>query len=99
MKKPNECKTIDEVRNEIDFIDKQIISLISTRYSFVKEIVKYKSSSVDVKAQKRYDEVFEVRRKWAEETGISADLIEEIYKTLVHYFIDEQMKLLNNNNN
>jgi isochorismate pyruvate lyase len=95
MKKPEECKNIDEIRNEIDVIDKQIIDLIGTRYSYVKEIVKYKSNSEDVKAQKRYDEVFVNRRKWAEQNGVSPDVVEQIYKVLLHYFIDEQMKLIN----
>jgi len=99
MKKPEECKTIEEIRSEIDELDKQIITLISTRYSFVKEIVKFKSNAIDVRAQKRYDEVFTLRRQWAEERNINPDVIEEIYKTLVHYFIDEQIKILNTNNN
>jgi isochorismate pyruvate lyase len=94
MKKPGDCGSIEEVRIEIDRIDKQIIDLISERYSYINEIVKYKSNAVDVKAQKRYDEVFEIRRKWAQEKGLSPDAIEQVYKTIVHYFIDEQMKLL-----
>jgi isochorismate pyruvate lyase len=94
MKKPDKCMSIEEVRNEIDVIDKQIIDLIGERFLYVKEIVKYKSNAVDVKAQKRYDEVLNKRKEWAAKKGLSPEVIEEIYKTLIQYFIDEQMKLL-----
>jgi isochorismate pyruvate lyase len=94
MKKPENCTSIAEIRDEIDCIDKKIIELLGERYKYVKEIVKYKSNAVEVKAQKRYDEVFTLRRKWAEENGLSPDVIEDVYKILVHYFIDEQMKIL-----
>ena len=94
MKKSKNCSSIDEIRNEIDRIDKNIIELLGERYEYIKEIIKFKSNAIEVKAQKRYDEVFIQRRKWAEECGLSPDVIEDVYKTLVHYFIDEQMKLL-----
>jgi len=98
MKKPENCSSIDDVRNEIDRIDEQIINLLGERFLYVKKIVKYKSNAVDVKAQKRYDEVFKVRKEWAKNNNLSPDVIEEMYKILIHYFIDEQMKLLKNNN-
>jgi len=98
MKKPENCGSIDDVRNEIDRIDEQIINLLGERFLYVKKIVKYKSNAVDVKAQKRYDEVFKVRKEWAKNNNLSPEVIEEMYKILIHYFIDEQMKLLKNNN-
>jgi isochorismate pyruvate lyase len=98
MPTPKACKSIDEIRSELDRIDQQIIHLIGERFEYVKEIVHFKSNAEEVKAKNRYNEVFEIRRKWAEEQGIDPDVIEQIYKTLVHYFIDEQMKILNSRN-
>jgi len=97
MKIPNECNTITEIRNEIDVIDKQIVELLGKRFSYIKEIVRFKSNEEDVVARQRYEEVLLNRRKWAVEQGINPDIIENIYKTLIGYFIDEQMKLLKNN--
>lgn len=94
MRTPNECHSINEIRTEIDRIDQQIIQLIGERFEYVKKIVDYKSNAEEVKAQPRYNEVMEIRRKWGVENGLNPDVIEEIYKTLVHYFIDEQMKIL-----
>jgi isochorismate pyruvate lyase len=94
MKSPKNCITIDEIREGIDAIDKQIIDLLGERFLYVKEIVRFKKNEEDVIARKRYNQVFKVRRKWAEEKGIDPDVVENVYKTLIHYFIEEQKKLL-----
>lgn len=95
MTKAKDCQSIEEIRSEIDRIDKQIIELLGERFQYVKEIVNYKSTADDVVAKKRYQEVFEARRQWAAEQGLSPSIVEQIYKILLHYFIDEQMRILN----
>ena len=95
MKKPQDCATINEIREGIDAIDKQIIDLLGARFQYVKEIVKFKSNKEEVEAKKRYNEVLSVRRQWASEQNLNPDVIETIYKTLIQYFIEEQMGLLN----
>ena len=32
------------------------------------------------------------RRVWAQEAGLDADVIESMYRNLVNYFIEEEMK-------
>jgi isochorismate pyruvate lyase len=98
MKKPQDCKNIAEIRESIDDIDKQIIELIGKRYQYVKEIVKFKKNQVDVEAKPRYEEVLKIRREWAQNEGLSADVVESMYKTMIQYFIEEQMRLLQQNN-
>jgi isochorismate pyruvate lyase len=53
MKKPVECTNIDEIRNEIDAIDKQIIELLGKRLKYVTEIVRFKKDEEDILAKKR----------------------------------------------
>jgi len=95
MKKPSDCSTIEEIRQEIDGIDSQVIGLIGKRFQYIQEIIRYKKDEQDVLARNRYDLVLETRRRWAVEAGLDPDVIEEIYKTLIHYFIAQQKKLLN----
>jgi isochorismate pyruvate lyase len=94
MKFPYECNSINEIRSEIDNLDKQIIDLLGQRYLYVQEIVNFKSNENDVLAHERYKAVLQERRKWAEENGLNPDVIENAYKILIAYFIDEQMRLL-----
>ncbi len=96
---PASCKNIEDVRVQIDNIDKVILKALGYRFQFVKEIVKFKSKDYEsIKAQDRYDAVLKQRRNWAEENGINPDVIEKIYKELIHHFIDEEMKIINNEN-
>lgn len=95
-KKPSECTSITDVRKEIDAIDKAIIQLLSERFGYVKEVVKYKDNTPDsIIADDRRKEVLRCRRQWAEDYGLSADVIEQMYANLISYFIDEEMKIKN----
>lgn len=95
-KLPQECTNITEVRNEIDNIDKDIINMISKRFGYVREVVKYKEKTTSgVEASGRRAAVITSRREWAEEVGINPDVIENIYNTLIDYFITEEKKIMN----
>lgn len=94
-KLPQECTHITEVRNEIDHIDFDIIQLLSTRFDYVREVVKYKENThSSIEATDRRAAVIASRRQWAEEAGLSPDVIEHIYNTLIEYFIEEEKKLM-----
>lgn len=95
MRKPEDCQNIEEVRFEIDIIDEEIISLISKRFGFVKEVVKYKTPTKDsIIAQERYDAVLVKRREMAIEKGLNPDVIEQMYKLMMNYFIGEELKII-----
>lgn len=95
MKEPNQCENIDEIRAAIDSIDKQVLELIAKRFQYVKEIVKFKAEDEEsIIAKRRYDEVLNRRRELAIQNELNPDVIEEIYKILIHYFIEEELKIL-----
>ena len=98
MKNPGDCTSIAEIREGIDLIDKQLIELIGKRFQYVKEIVKFKSNKEDVEAKPRYEEVLRVRKQWAAEQNLNPDIIETIYKTMIQYFIEEQLNILKKGN-
>lgn len=94
-KLPHECTSITEVRNEIDRIDAQLIQLLGERFGYVREVVKYKEKNDKaVEASDRRKTVIDSRRQWAEQQGIDPDVIEQIYNTLIDYFIAEEKKLM-----
>lgn len=96
-KLPQDCTNITEVRNEIDSIDSEIIKLLSERFGYVREVVKYKEkTNTGIEASDRRAAVIESRRKWAEEVNINPDVIENIYNTLIDYFIIEEKKIMQN---
>ncbi len=96
MKLPHECHSIEEVRLEIDKIDLAIIDLIAKRFSFIQEIIKYKSNTDEVYAKNRYSAVISKRREIAVSHHLNPDIIEGMYRIMMDYFIKEQLELLKN---
>jgi isochorismate pyruvate lyase len=90
MKSPTECQNMEDIRTEIDAIDKEIIVLIGQRAEYVKAAAKFKVNRSDVNAADRVKAMMIQRRQWAQDNRINADLIETIYKELVNHFISEE---------
>ena len=90
MKSPDQCNSLDEVRAEIDRLDRQVIELLGERFAYVKAAAQFKSSLVNVQASERFSDMLQDRRLWAEAVGLSADVIEKMYRDLVTHFIREE---------
>jgi isochorismate pyruvate lyase len=91
MKKPEDCASLAEVRAEIDRIDEGVVALIAERARYVRAAAQFKTSESAVAAPERQAAMLEVRRRWAERDGIDPDLIEQLYRDLVAYFISHEM--------
>jgi isochorismate pyruvate lyase len=87
MKSPADCASLDEVRAEIDRIDRAIITLIGERAGYVHAAARFKSSEAEVAAPDRQASMYVARRVWAEEADLDPDVIEKLYRDLVAYFI------------
>jgi len=93
-KTPSECANKDEIRAQIDLIDKKIISLFALRFAYVEEIVKFKTDAQSVVAQERKDAVIKERGAWAEEHGLDKNAFEQIYRFLVDHNISKELEIL-----
>lgn len=93
-KKPADCLTIDEVREEIDRIDEKIIELFAERDGFVKEIVKFKSDEEGIVAQERKDFVIRKRGEWAKKYGLNPELFSHLYTLLIDDNIKKELEIL-----
>jgi isochorismate pyruvate lyase len=92
MKAPEECLDIQEIRQGIDAIDREVINLLGKRFAYVKAAAQFKTSSDGVKAVDRFNAMLQQRRVWAEEVELNPDAIEKLYRDLVGYFIEEELK-------
>lgn len=86
-----ECKSIEEVRANIDNLDNQIVKLISERSKFVEQAAKFKKDTDDVKAPKRVEAVIEKVRNVANENDVNPDIIEQVYRTMISCFINYEL--------
>lgn len=92
MKAPDECSDIDEVREGIDIIDREVIEALSKRFQYVIAAARFKTSEASVKAPDRFHAMLQQRREWAKEAGLNADVVEKLYRDLVNHFIEEELK-------
>lgn len=98
MKPPAECRTIEEVRSEIDRIDRAMIESLALRRGYVHAVMQFKRNEEDVHAHDRQRQMLAVRRQWAEECGLAPELIETLFRTMVEHFIGEELALLRGRN-
>jgi isochorismate pyruvate lyase len=94
FKNPQDCDSLEEVRNEIDKIDAHIISLFAERHKYVEAIVRFKHDKDAIIAQERKNQVIQDRKTWAKEKGLNADTFEKIYTLLIESNIKHEMNLL-----
>ena len=92
MRRPDECRDMQDIRAEIDRIDKEVIRLLGQRFEYVQAASQFKTSATSVRAPERFKAMLEQRRAWAQEAGLDGGVIENVYRDLVNYFIEEEMK-------
>ncbi len=91
MKPPEECASIEDVRLGIDALDREVIALIGRRARYVEAAARFQTGESDVRAPERRQAMLQARRRWAEEEGLSPDVIEAVYTILISYFVDREM--------
>ena len=77
------CNTLEEVREEIDTVDEQIISLIAKRNDYIKQIAHFKNSIDEVKAEDRIDDVISL--------GLSPNLINDLYIRMINAMVESEV--------
>ena len=92
MREPDECRDMQDIRAAIDGIDREVIALLGRRYAYVQAATKFKASASAVSAPERFRAMLAQRRAWAQTAGLDPNVIEQVYRDLVNYFIAEEMK-------
>lgn len=85
------CNSLEEVRENIDRIDRNIIELIAERGVYVLQAALYKQDTVSVQAPKRVEAVIEKVRNYAAEFGADPDMVEKLYREMIAAFIMKEL--------
>ncbi len=91
-KEPEDCTGMADIRAEIDRIDEAVITLLGKRFRYVRAAAPFKTDATAVRAPERFAAMLAQRRDWAAQQGLSPEVIEQLYRDLVAYFIAEEMR-------
>ena len=85
------CSTLDEAREKIDAVDKEIVALIAKRNDYIKQIAHFKTTVEEVKAEDRIDDVISKVRQQAIELDLSPNLINDLYVRMIDGMVESEI--------
>lgn len=83
-----EVQSLDEVRANIDRLDREIIRLMAERGGFVQQAARFKTSHADVEAPKRVEQVIAKVRGLAADAGLEPRVAQAAYRAMIAAFIE-----------
>lgn len=86
-----ECANLDEVRANIDRLDREIVRMLAERGQYVVQAAKFKKTEADVPAPARVEQVIGNVRKYAVEFGAPVDVVERGYRVLIEGFTQKEL--------
>ena len=94
-KRAADCNDMDEVRREIDRLDRQLVQTIAERFTYVDRAWQLKSSPSEAVVPWRIQQVIDRVRAHAEEFDLPPDLAEALWRQMIGWFIQfEEEKLV-----
>lgn len=88
MKRPDDCKTMAEIRAEIDRIDRTLLDLFAERACYIDRAAAVKAEKgLPARITNRVEEVVSNVRSHATTRGIDPDLAEKLWRKLIEWSI------------
>ncbi|MDR2520393.1 MAG: bifunctional 3-deoxy-7-phosphoheptulonate synthase/chorismate mutase type II [Bacteroidales bacterium OttesenSCG-928-I14] len=89
-------ESLTELRQQVDEIDTELLSILAKRMRISKEIGQYKKEhNMPVLQTNRYDEILEKRSEQAKEIGIEFNFLKRIFEAIHEESIRQQIEILN----
>lgn len=89
---PIPCESLDEVRGQIDRLDREIVALLAERGDYVRQAARFKKTKHDVAAPARVEQVIAKVRALAGEKGAEPEVVERVYRAMIAAFIEAEQK-------
>ena len=82
------CKSLSEVRENIDRIDRDLVRLMAERQKYVAEAGRFKANPAAVSAPARVEQVIEKVKTLAREQGLAEAVAEKTFRAMIAGFED-----------
>lgn len=90
------CKTLEEVRTEIDTIDTKLVEIISERSHLIRQAAGFKNSVEEVKAEDRIEFILQRARHKAIELNINPNMISELFTIMIDEMVEMEISEFRN---
>ena len=94
MKRPEDCTTKQDIRSEIDRLDRELIKLLAERFSYVHRMAELKQDPDEAYVQDRIDDVLDKVAARAGEAGLDPALARDMWSTLMDWNIEYERKTI-----
>lgn len=82
------CTSLDEVRLNIDRLDRQLLALIAERGAYVSQAARFKKTVGEVAAPQRVAQVIDRLKTLALEVGAEPAVVEATWRAMIAAFIE-----------
>ncbi|VAW06209.1 hypothetical protein MNBD_ALPHA01-1135 [hydrothermal vent metagenome] len=86
-----QCVNMDELRGEIDQLDRVIVELLSIRQGFMEQAARIKQDRNLVRDEIRIEDVVAKATAHAEKVGAHPELVEMLYRNMIEWCINYEM--------
>ena len=86
-----DCSTLEQVRANIDRIDRQLVTLLSERGAYVAAAARFKKTTDDVQAPQRVEQVIAKVTALSRELGANPNVTEQVYRAMISAFIQAEL--------
>ncbi|OFX06158.1 MAG: hypothetical protein A3E78_14710 [Alphaproteobacteria bacterium RIFCSPHIGHO2_12_FULL_63_12] len=87
-----DCESMGQVRAEIDRIDRQLVRLIAERQGYIEAAARIKAHVGEVRVEWRIEDVVTKVLAAAEREGLSADIAEPVWRTMIERCIAHEFE-------
>ena len=87
------CTSMDEVRREIDRLDRELVRLLAERQGFVEQAGRIKPNRDRVRDNARIEDVISKVLTTAREKGLDARIAEPVWRTLIEQSIAREYEI------
>jgi isochorismate pyruvate lyase len=94
MKRPDECTTKQDIRSEIDRLDRGLIQLLVERFGYVQRMAQLKQNPDEAYVQDRIDDVLDKVAAEAEAAGLDPALVRDMWAKLIDWNIEYERKTI-----
>jgi len=87
---PHNCQTMDQVREEIDRLDRILVKLVAERQGYIEAAGRIKQRADEVRLPWRIEDVVAKVVAEAEKQGLSKRIAEPVWRELIDRCIDHE---------